>query len=189
MSEQDDYLLIQSILKGDQSAFSILVGRYQSFVFTLVRRRINDREIAEELAQDVFLKAYRFLGTFRGNSKFTTWLYTIVHTTCVSHMRLKKLPHVLPGDDKVALFLNASQESGNHDEMMDGKSRQRRIEQALESLDADDREIVTLFYQGGLKVEEISWVMKMSASNVKVRLFRSRQKLKEKLRFEIRELR
>src|SRR4051812_107850 len=100
MPGQDDNTLIQSVLRGNQSDFATLVERYQAFVFTLVRRHVSDKAVGEELAQDVFLKAYRFLGTFRGDSKFSTWLYTIVHTTCLSHLRLKTQPPVLPGDDK-----------------------------------------------------------------------------------------
>jgi RNA polymerase sigma factor (sigma-70 family) len=189
MPSHDDQTLIRSTLNGDQAAFAALVDRYQAFVFTLVRRRVSEREIAEELAQDVFLKAYRFLSSFKGNSKFSTWLYTIAHTTCLSHLRLKAPSALLPGDDKVIHFSDLSQNNNDHTQQTDLKARQRRIELAIESLGGDDREIVTLFYQGGLKVEEISTVMNMSASNIKVRLFRSRQILKEKLKFELKELR
>jgi len=83
--QQEDELIIQMVLQGRHSAYTILVNRYQAYVFTLVLRYINDRGLAEELAQDVFVKAYRSLADFKGNSKFSTWLYTIVSTTCISY--------------------------------------------------------------------------------------------------------
>ena len=86
----DDIALIQIILQGQQPAYGVIVKRYESYVFTLVMRFVNNRELAEELAQDVFVKAYRYLADFKGNSKFSTWLYTIVNTTCLSHLRKKK---------------------------------------------------------------------------------------------------
>ncbi len=89
--QADDIAVIQSILQGQQSAYATLVNRYQLYVFTLVMRYVNNREIAEELAQDVFVKAYRYLADFKGNSKFSTWLYTIVNTTCLSYIRKKNI--------------------------------------------------------------------------------------------------
>ncbi|MBS1690382.1 MAG: RNA polymerase subunit sigma, partial [Bacteroidetes bacterium] len=79
--QSDDMLLVQAILQGQHNCYAALVDKYQFYVFTLVLRYIPDRGLAEELAQDVFLKAFRCLADFKGNSKFSTWLYTIVNTT------------------------------------------------------------------------------------------------------------
>ena len=76
-----DNEIISRVLKGEQNAYAELVNRYQAYVFTLVLRMIKSREDAEEVAQDVFIKAYRSLADFRGESKFSTWLYTIANTT------------------------------------------------------------------------------------------------------------
>jgi len=78
------------VLQGQQAAYATLVTRYEGYVFTIAMRFVNNREVAEELAQDAFVKAYRYLADFKGNSKFSTWLYTIVNTTCLSHLRKKK---------------------------------------------------------------------------------------------------
>ena len=86
-----DIELISTVLKGDQQAYALIVERYQSFVFTLVLRYIKSREDAEEVAQDIFVKAYRALADFKGASKFSTWLYTIVTTNCISFLIKKKL--------------------------------------------------------------------------------------------------
>src|SRR5678810_441789 len=76
-----DNEIIIRVLRGEQNAYAELVNRFQAYVFTLVLRMIKSRKDAEEVAQDVFIKAYRSLADFRGESKFSTWLYTIANTT------------------------------------------------------------------------------------------------------------
>ena len=87
----NDNEIISKVLNGDPQAFAGLVDRYQNYVFTLTLRMIKSREDAEEVAQDVFIKAFRSLANFRGESKFSTWLYTIVNITCITFLRKKKL--------------------------------------------------------------------------------------------------
>ena len=102
MQQQHDSDIIAMVLNGQKDAFSILVQRYQQYVFTLAMRYVNNkREDAEELSQDVFVKAYRFLGDFKQTSKFSTWLYTIVHTTAISHLRKKKGNEIHIDEDKL----------------------------------------------------------------------------------------
>src|SRR5688572_33008798 len=88
----NDNEIISRVLQGEQAPYAELVKRYQNFVFTIALRYTPNREDAEEIAQDVFVKAYRSLADFRGESKFSTWLYTIVTTTCITFLRKKKLP-------------------------------------------------------------------------------------------------
>src|SRR6476661_8116774 len=87
-----DNEILSRVLQGDQQAYAEIVKRYQSFVFTIALRYTPNREDAEEIAQDSFVKAYRSLSDFRGEAKFSTWLYTIVTTTCLTFLRKKKLP-------------------------------------------------------------------------------------------------
>src|SRR6187455_2965609 len=96
-----DNEIISRVLKGEQNAYAELVSRYQAYVFTLVLRMIKSREDAEEVAQDIFIKAYRSLADFKGASKFSTWLYTITTTTCLSFLRKKKLEVQSLDNDKV----------------------------------------------------------------------------------------
>src|ERR1700722_7070466 len=86
-----DTEIISRVLKGEQQIFAQLVERYQNYVFTLVLRLIESGEDEEEVSQDIFVKAYRSLSDFRGESKFSTWLYTIVRTSCITFLRKKKL--------------------------------------------------------------------------------------------------
>src|ERR1044071_8400326 len=87
----NDSEIIGKVLSGDQQAYALLVDRYQNYVFTLALRFTKNREDAEEVSQDIFIKAYRSLSDFRGAAKFSTWLYTIVNTTCITFLRKKRL--------------------------------------------------------------------------------------------------
>src|SRR5471030_3443422 len=90
-SKLSDFELIQETLAGNQSAYADLVKRHQRFVFTLAMRFAKRREDAEEIAQDCFIKAYKSLGSYRGQSKFSTWLYSIVYTTAMTALRKKRV--------------------------------------------------------------------------------------------------
>jgi RNA polymerase sigma factor (sigma-70 family) len=98
-TETADNDLILQVLRGDQAAYAGLVERYQNFVFTLVLRYVKGREDAEEVAQDVFVKAFRALKDFKGESKFSTWLYTIATTSSLTWLR-KKRPDIRSLDDE-----------------------------------------------------------------------------------------
>jgi len=176
--DQDDIAVIQKILQGQQNAYAVLVNRYQSYVFTLVMRYVNDRELAEELAQDVFVKAYRYLADFKGNSKFSTWLYTIVHTTCLSHMRKKKDETILLEEEKM-ISISDHTFSQKSSEKLEQKTQKQMLENAMKHLPASDAQLVTLFYMAEQSMDEIGIILGLTAGNVKVRLFRARQKLKE----------
>jgi RNA polymerase sigma-70 factor (ECF subfamily) len=90
-TEPADMDVISLVLKGDQNAYATLVERYKNFVFTIVLRYVKSREDAEEVSQDVFIKAYRSLAAFKGDAKFSTWLYTVTTTTCITFLRKKKI--------------------------------------------------------------------------------------------------
>jgi RNA polymerase sigma-70 factor (ECF subfamily) len=180
MPEQmDDIAVIQLVLQGQQSAYAILVDRYRQYVFTIALRFVNNRETAEELAQDVFVKAFRYLADFKGNSKFSTWLYTIVNTTCLSHIRKKKEETILLDNEKMVALTDHLGAGENPVSRMEQKSQQVMIENALKQLPETDGQLLSLFYQGEQSVEEIGVILGLSTSNVKVRLFRARQKMKE----------
>ncbi len=166
------------VLQGQQQAFATLVARYQNYVFTIVIRHVNDRELAEELAQDVFVKAYKALSSFKGNSKFSTWLYTITHHTCLSHLRKKEHETVFPGDEQMHLWANG-QDGSHAGTRLEQKAQQQLLNEAVKQLPESDSELITLFYNAEQSIEEISVITGLTTSNVKVKLLRARQKLKE----------
>jgi len=175
-----DNEIISRVLRGEQNAYAELVTRYQGYVFTLVLRMIKSREDAEEVAQDVFIKAYRSLADFRGESKFSTWLYTIANTTSITFLRKKKLDvHSL--DNEKVFEAADSKDSGFKANMIEQKSRINMVNEAITMLNPDDAEIITLFYKAEQNLEEIARILTIETNTAKVRLHRARARLKEKM--------
>ena len=179
-SKLSDIELIQQTLTGDQSAYAELVKRHQRFVFTLAMRFAKVREDAEEIAQDCFIKAYRSLASFQGQAKFTTWLYCIVYTTAMTFLRKKRV-----GTDSIddeGTFIQVESQVSAYDENdAENKSRSFYLNKAIGQLLPDDAAIITMFYKGGQSLEEIGQALGMEKNTVKVKLFRARQRLKERL--------
>lgn len=176
----NDSEIISRVLNGDQQAYAGLVSRYQNYVFTLTLRMIKSREDAEEVAQDVFIKAYKYLSDFRGASKFSTWLYTIVNNTCITFLRKKKLEtHSL--DNEKVFEIADSKDSGFSANQVEQKSKQVMVHNAIALLNPDDGEIITLFYKGEQTLEEIAGILGIEPNTAKVRLYRARTRLKEKM--------
>jgi RNA polymerase sigma factor (sigma-70 family) len=175
-----DSEIIQRVLQGEQSLYAELVKRYQNFVFTITLRYTSSREDAEEIAQDIFVKAYRSLADFRGQSKFSTWLYTIVSTTCITFLRKKKLEiHSL--DNEKVFEAADNQDSGMQANQIEQKSKIAMVNKAITLLSPDDAKLITLFYKGEQSLEEIGTIMGLEPNTVKVRLHRARARLKEKM--------
>lgn len=175
-----DTEIISQVLKGDHNAYAVLVERYKNYVFTLTLRFTKNREDAEEVSQDIFIKAYRALADFKGASKFSTWLYTIVNTTCITFLRKKKLEiHSL--DNEKVFELADSQDSGLRANQIEQKSKVNMVNKAIALLNPDDAEIITLFYKSEQNLDEISAVLGIETNTAKVRLHRARARLKEKM--------
>lgn len=176
----NDNELISKVIDGDQQAYAALVNRYQNYVFTLALRFTKNREDAEEVSQDIFIKAYRALADFKGASKFSTWLYTIVNTTCISFLRKKKLEvHSL--DNEKVFEAAESQDSGMRANLVEQKSRVSMVNNAIKMLSTDDAAVITLFYKGEQSLEEIAQILGIETNTAKVRLHRARTRLKEKM--------
>lgn len=179
-SKLSDIELIQQTMAGNQAAYADLVKRHQRFVFTLAMRFTKSREDAEEVAQDCFVKAYRSLGAFQQQSKFSTWLYSIVYTTAMTHLRKKRI--VTDSIDDEENFIQIADHHGGMDaNLAENKSRSYYLNMAISQLMPDDAAIITLFYNGEQSLEEIGGALNMEANTVKVKLFRARQRLKDKL--------
>ena len=176
----NDNEIISKVLNGDHQAYAGLVNRYQNYVFTLTLRIVKNREDAEEVAQDVFIKAYKYLADFKGAAKFTTWLYTIVNNTCISFLRKKKLDiHSL---DNEKIFETADNlDSGMTANTIEQKSKLAMVNSAIGLLSTDDAQIITLFYKAEQSLEETAQVLGIETNAAKVRLHRARTRLKEKM--------
>jgi RNA polymerase sigma factor (sigma-70 family) len=177
---QADTDIITQVLGGNQQAYALLVDRYQNFVFTIVLRYIKSREDAEEVSQDVFVKAYRSLADFKGAAKFSTWLYTVTTTTCITFLRKKRLEvHSLDNERVFAAADNL--DSGMSANQIEQKSRVNMVNEAIKMLGPDDAQVLTLFYKGEQSLDEIASIMGKETNAVKVQLHRARARLKEKM--------
>lgn len=181
MSDFGDEYYIERILNGDQSSYALLVERYKNMVFTIAIRMLKNHELAEEVSQDAFLKAYKSLKQFQKKSKFSTWLYRIVYNQCISELRKQKQNIISIDDESSSTSVLNIEDTLSKTEGLENEDRKYYIEKALSYLPEDDRMIITLFYQNEMTTEEIANIVNLSVSNVKVKLYRSRNKLYEAL--------
>jgi len=128
----------------------------------------------------VFVKAYRSLADFRGDSKFSTWLYTIVTTTCITFLRKKKLD-VQSLDNEKVFAVADNIDSGMRANQVEQKSKVNMVNKAIGLLSPDDAQIITLFYKAEQSLDEIATIMGMETNAIKVRLHRARTRLKDKM--------
>ena len=173
-----DREVIDLVLKGDEKKYELLVYKYQNFAFTIALRYTKNREDAEELTQSAFVKAYLNLKDYRGDAKFSTWLYTIVSSLCLSFLRKKKLEiHSL---DNETVFERAdANESNLRSDSIEKHSRVSLLNRAIKKLSPDDAKVLTLFYKAEQSLEEIAQILHIEPNNAKVKLHRARQRLKE----------
>lgn len=179
----EEHIIINQIIEGDTSAFSTLVDRYKDMVFALALRMLKNREEAEEVAQDTFIKVYKSLTKFKGDSKLSTWIYKVAYNSCLDSIKKnKKYQANVPVDDitmpQIKTMNNAL------DGILEAEKSQL-IQDCLKQLPSEDSFLLTLFYFEEQSLEEISKVVGITPNNVKVKLFRSRKKLASILKAHI----
>lgn len=181
MEKKTDDYYIKEILKGDSGMFSPLVEKYSHLAFSLSMKLLNQREDAEEAAQDSFVKAYNSLGSFHSNSTFKTWLFRIVYNTSISKLRTRKNSEVKIEDINIS---DAEiQATENTIDQLNTKERQKYLQAGLARLNQEDQALLRMYYFDDLSVDEVSLITDLSVSNVKVKIHRSRKKLLQELKF------
>lgn len=187
MSIINDQHYINQIIEGNSNAFSVLVNRYKDLVFTLAYKMVKNREEAEEVSQDVFIKIFKSLNKFKGGSKFSTWIYKITYNTCLDYLKKSKKENSIVYVEDFSEHQVKAIETVL--ENIDEKERIQKIQDCLQSLPSEEAFLLTLYYFDDQSVEEIAKIIECSANNVKIKLFRSRKKmaslLKERLEPEI----
>lgn len=175
MSTKPDTFYIQETLNGNVNAYAFLVEKYKQMVFTLSIRIVKNKEEAEEISQDVFVKAYTNLKNFKGESKFSTWIYKIGYYASLDTIKRNKrqlnaenIDEIYEGD------IGVLQDALSY---LEEKERKNIIKKSLLKLNEDEQVILTLYYFEELPLKEISEVVNLSSDNVKVKLFRARKKL------------
>ncbi|MCA0238182.1 MAG: sigma-70 family RNA polymerase sigma factor [Bacteroidetes bacterium] len=172
-----DEILIEQARNGRQTAFAMLVKRYEQYAFTLAFRFVKNREDAHEVAQDAFLRAFRYLPDFRGDAKFSTWLYKIVYSTALNFLR-KQHPEILSTDDENRPVRLPDEGMPDASQAMERNDRNAALQRAIQMLSPDDAGIITLFYLYEHSLEEICQITEMTMTNAKTKLCRARQRLK-----------
>ena len=178
-SMEPDGELVRQTLQGNHRAYEFLVARHQDSVARYIWRMIPSTEDREEICQDVFVKVYFNLNSFRFDSKFTTWLYKISWRTALTFLRKKKLPMSAIGEELIDGYASDEKdlESVSDEERVRGI-----IEREIGKLKIDERSIITLFHLQEVSIEEIAEIVEKPAGTVKSILHRVRHKLKSQLK-------
>jgi len=182
----DDRELVRRAQQGEKEAFEVLVGKHQGRVFAVAGGILRNREDVEDIAQQVFLKAYFSLKRFDQRSAFSTWLYKITVNECWDLLRKKKVrPLVFESElsDEQAHAYNSTEQKGEHaPDVSEQLETRQQLDQWLECLEERDRTMLVMKEAQGFTVEEIAEIMGINGNTVKVRLFRARQKIAERIR-------
>jgi len=187
MSEAEaDLELVRRVQAGQKSAFDPLVRKYQHKVFAIISRYVHNHAEAQDVAQDTFIRAYRALANFRGDSAFYTWLYTIATNTAKNHLVSQgRRP---PGDDiqiDDAAMLEGGmrlRDSATPEREMMRQEIERAVTTAVDRLPEDLRKAITLREVDGLSYEEIATAMNCPIGTVRSRIFRARDAIDQNLR-------
>jgi RNA polymerase sigma-70 factor, ECF subfamily len=183
--EDSDAKLVEMVQRGDRAAFDVLVLKYQHKVLKLVTRYVRDPVEAEDIAQEAFIKAYRALPSFRGDSAFYTWLYRIAANTAKnvlvsSRRRLVDYDLDLQDPDDYAAQVLLKDSDTPEGMLLTDEIRQT-VTEAMQQLPDDLREAITLRELEGLSYEEIAEVMECPVGTVRSRIFRAREAIDKKL--------
>lgn len=177
--DPEDVELVRQALAGSQQAYTLIVNRYQRPVFSLIRRMVGESAVAEDVAQDVFIKAFRALESFDQRKKFSSWLFKIAHNSAIDRLRRRQIDMVAlettdsEQPDLVAVIADGSSESPAT--RVERRDLAAAIEAAIRSLRPEYREVVVLRFQEGLAYEEIAEVVGLPLGTVKTHIFRARK--------------
>jgi RNA polymerase sigma-70 factor (ECF subfamily) len=185
LPEIDD-TLIEQALKGDQKAFAELVSRHKEAVFHVVLRIVRNREVAADLVQETFMKAFGSLQTYRSEYRFSTWLYKIAANASIDHLRKKRIK-ALSLDSRIetddgAVDFEIADDRPHPEEQLVRQEQRMSISEAIESLPEKYRRVIIARHQEEKSYEEIATELHIPVGTVKARIFRARELLKKKLR-------
>ena len=180
--------LVKRSLQGDIQAFEELVAQYQNKIYKLAYRYMGNEEDAYDMAQEVFIKAFRSLHTFEGTSSFSTWIYRVASNVCLDELRRRKrkivpisLDEALATKDGDTIEIEIADKSPTPDILYEKKEFSLSIQEVLDEMKAEQKSVIILRDLMELSYEEIAEVEKCSLGTVKSRISRARNVLKEKL--------
>lgn len=183
LTHEEEMRVIAQVLDGDTNAFEILVNDQKKVVFNLALRMLGNEEDAYDISQDAFLKAYTNLSGFRGDCKFSSWLYKLTTNLCLDFIRKrnrhKVIPLVFEDDNGDSEYLEIPDETYSPETQTEQKHLRESVRKGLNQLPPQQREILVLREIGGLRYDEIGSQLGIEEGTVKSRIFRARKKLCE----------
>ena len=186
MTREEEYAVIRRVCAGDTDAFEAMVTAYQKQVYNLALRTVGNEEDAADMTQEAFLRAYRSLVSFRGDSKFSVWLYRLTTNICIDFLRSRgRRPTVsltAADEDEEPQELDVADDRFDPVQSLERAELRRAVQRGLASLPEDYRRILMLRELSGLSYAEIGQVLRLEEGTVKSRLFRARKKLCDFLR-------
>ncbi|MCW8919328.1 MAG: RNA polymerase sigma factor RpoE [Gammaproteobacteria bacterium] len=187
MGEQSvDQELVRRVQKGDKKAFDVLVLKYQQRIVKLISRYVRDQDEVLDVAQEAFIKAYRALANFRGESAFYTWLYRIAINTAKNYLVAQgRRPPATDVDAEDALYVDGGMRLSDNDtpeQLVQRDQIERVIFDTIDALPEELRTAITLREMEGLSYEEIAVTMDCPVGTVRSRIFRAREAIETKLK-------
>lgn len=170
-----DQSIINDVLSGDTRAFATIMERYAPRVYALVAGMMGDGDDAADTTQEIFIKVFSSLSSFKGSSSFSTWLFRISYNMVISRLRKPQAPDSASGDDR--FWDNIADTAAADDDDDTGMPTVDMLYEALDLLLPDERTLISLFYLDGKSLAEIAFIMSITETNAKTRLFRIRKKL------------
>jgi RNA polymerase sigma-70 factor (ECF subfamily) len=177
MTKTEEQQIIQAVLAGDSGQFEALVRAYEKTVYNLALRMLGDQQDALDASQEAFFRAYRALDSFRGDSKFSVWLYRLASNVCLDMLRKRSQAQVVSLSDEEGEELSIPDSSPGPEAALEKKELRRMVRQGLAQLDPAFRQVLILREISGLSYEEIAAVTGLEPGTVKSRIFRARKKL------------
>ena len=181
MTREEESRIVQKVLRGDVNAFEKLVLEYEKSVYNIALRMTGNSEDASDMTQEAFIKAYNSLQSFRGDSKFSVWLYRIATNVCLDFLRSRsRKPTVslsVEDNEGEEVQLNVADESQSPELLLDRQMTRESVRRGLETLSPEYRQILLLREIQGLSYDEISQALGLDVGTVKSRIFRARKKL------------
>lgn len=181
MTREQEAMIVRKVLQGDVNAFEKLVTEYEKAVYAIAQRMTGNTEDAADMTQETFIKAYNSLSSFRGDSKFSVWLYRIANNVCLDFLRSKsRRPTVslsTEDDDGEETQLDIADESQSPELLLESSLTRDAVRRGLDSLPPDYKQILLLREIQGLSYEEIAAALGIESGTVKSRIFRARKRL------------
>lgn len=177
----EDAALAARAAEGDRAAFEALVRKYQGAIFSFAYHFFRSPDVAEDIAQETFLRAYRFLGSYDPSRRFLTWLYSISRNLCIDKHRERARKEFVGLDDLPQHYLCSERADGDPLGMLELRENRRALAEAIENLPEKYRTPVILCYLQGLPYQEVGEILGISLNNTKIRIFRAKKMILESL--------